>query len=200
MILILLFENSANLASAYGVAVTMTMLCGTILISILAYGLWRWPVWKVALFAVPFLALDLVFVASTSLKITSGGWVPILIGAVLFTILMTWKDGRALVLKRLEQDALPIDLFIKSISMGEGTKYVPGEAIFLTGTPNIVPHAMLHNIKHNKVLHERNIMLTVITRDVPFVAKQDRVELEQLSEHFYRVFIYYGFRISPIFQ
>ena len=197
LILILLFENSANLASAYGVAVTMTMLCGTILISILAYGLWRWPVWKVALFAVPFLALDLVFVASTSLKITSGGWVPILIGAVLFTILMTWKDGRALVLKRLEQDALPIDLFIKSISMGEGTKYVPGEAIFLTGTPNIVPHAMLHNNKHNKVLHERNIMLTVITRDVPFVAKQDRVELEQLSEHFYRVFIYYGFKDQP---
>ncbi|PWF33073.1 potassium transporter Kup, partial [Yersinia pestis] len=106
------------------------------LISILAYGFWRWPVWKVALFAVPFLALDLVFVASTSLKIASGGWVPILIGAVLFTILMTWKDGRALVLNRLEQDALPIDLFIKSISMGEGTKFVPGDAIFLTGTPN----------------------------------------------------------------
>jgi KUP system potassium uptake protein len=197
LILILLFENSANLASAYGVAVTMTMLCGTILISILAYGFWRWPVWKVALFAVPFLALDLVFVASTSLKIASGGWVPILIGAVLFTILMTWKDGRALVLNRLEQDALPIDLFIKSISMGEGTKFVPGDAIFLTGTPNIVPHAMLHNIKHNKVLHERNIMLTVITRDIPFVDRQDRIELEKLSEHFYRVFIYYGFKDQP---
>ncbi len=81
------------LASAYGVAVTMTMLCGTILISVLAYGLWRWPVWKVALFAVPFLLIDFVFVASTSLKILSGGWVPIMIGAVLFTILMTWKDG-----------------------------------------------------------------------------------------------------------
>src|SRR5690606_12397299 len=160
VILILLFENSARLASAYGVAVTMTMLCGTILISILAYGFWRWPIWKVVLFATPFLMLDLVFVASTSLKIASGGWVPILLGAALFTILMTWKDGRALVLNRLEKDALPIDLFIKSISMGEGTKFVPGDAIFLTGTPNIVPHAMLHNIEHNKVLHERNIMLT----------------------------------------
>ena len=124
LILILLFENSENLASAYGVAVTMTMLCGTILISILAYGLWRWPMWKVALFAVPFLLLDTVFVASTSLKILSGGWVPILIGAVLYTILMTWKDGRALVLKRLEKDSLPIDLFIKSISMGSETKFV----------------------------------------------------------------------------
>lgn len=87
---------------------------------------------------------------STSLKILSGGWVPILIGAVLYTILMTWKDGRALVLKRLEKDSLPIDLFIKSISMGSETKFVPGDAVFLTGTPNIVPHAMLHNIKHNK--------------------------------------------------
>ena len=95
LILILLFENSARLASAYGVAVTMTMLCGTILISVLAYGFWRWPMWKVALFAVPFLTLDLIFVASTSLKIVSGGWVPILIGAIMYTILMTWKDGRA---------------------------------------------------------------------------------------------------------
>ncbi|MFV5464849.1 KUP/HAK/KT family potassium transporter, partial [Acinetobacter sp. 207] len=135
LILILLFENSARLASAYGVAVTMTMLCGTILISVLAYGFWRWPMWKVALFAVPFLTLDLIFVASTSLKIVSGGWVPILIGAIMYTILMTWKDGRALVFNRLEKDALPIDLFIHSISMGNETKFVPGDAIFLTGTP-----------------------------------------------------------------
>ena len=197
LILILLFENSANLASAYGVAVTMTMLCGTILISILAYGFWRWPMWKVALFAVPFLTLDLIFVASTSLKIVAGGWVPILIGAVMFTILMTWKDGRALVIKRLEKDALPIDLFIQSVSMGNETKFVPGDAIFLTGTPNIVPHAMLHNIKHNKVLHERNIMVTVITRDIPFVAQQDRIQVEKLDDRFYRISMYYGFKDQP---
>ncbi|MBC6675615.1 MAG: potassium transporter Kup [Acinetobacter sp.] len=197
LILILLFENSENLASAYGVAVTMTMLCGTILISILAYGLWRWPMWKVALFAVPFLLLDTVFVASTSLKILSGGWVPILIGAVLYTILMTWKDGRALVLKRLEKDSLPIDLFIKSISMGSETKFVPGDAVFLTGTPNIVPHAMLHNIKHNKVLHERNIMVTVITRDIPFVPSQERSSVEKLDVRFYRITLYHGFKDQP---
>lgn len=197
LILILLFENSENLANAYGVAVTMTMLCGTILIAILAYGLWRWPMWKVALFAVPFLLLDMVFVASTSLKILSGGWVPILIGAVLFTILMTWKDGRALVLKRLEKDSLPIDLFIKSISMGSETKFVPGDAVFLTGTPNIVPHAMLHNIKHNKVLHERNIMVTVITRDIPFVPSQERSSVEKLDVRFYRITLYYGFKDQP---
>lgn len=197
LILILLFENSANLASAYGVAVTMTMLCGTILISVLAYGFWRWPIWKVALFAAPFLLLDLVFVASTSLKIIAGGWVPILIGAVLFTILMTWKDGRALVLKRLEKDALPIDLFIQSISMGSEAKSVPGDAVFLTGTPNIVPHAMLHNIKHNKVLHARNVMVTVLTRDIPYVAPEERSSVEKLDERFYRITLHYGFKDQP---
>ncbi|WP_180055146.1 potassium transporter Kup [Acinetobacter sp. YH12113] len=197
VILILLFENSANLASAYGVAVTMTMLCGTILISILAYGFWRWPVWKVLLFALPFLILDLIFVGSTSLKIVAGGWVPILIGAIVFTILMTWKDGRALLIHHLEKDALPIELFIKSISMGNDTKFVPGEAVFLTGTPNIVPHAMLHNIKHNKVLHERNIMVTVVTRDIPYVPQEERVQIERLDERFYRIFIYYGFKDQP---
>ena len=197
LILILLFKNSANLASAYGVAVTMTMLCGTILITVLAYGLWRWPLWKIILFATPFLILDFIFVASTSLKIVSGGWVPIMIGAVLFTILMTWKDGRALVLKRLERDALPIDLFIKSVNFGSETKFVPGDAIFLTGTPNIVPHAMLHNIKHNKVLHERNIMVTIITKDVPYVSQEERLMTEMLDEHFYRITMYYGFKDQP---
>ena len=197
LILISLFESSANLASAYGVAVTMTMLCGTILISFLAYGFWRWPIWKVLLFAVPFLLIDFVFVASTSLKIIAGGWVPILIGAAMYTVLMTWKTGREIVLARLEKDALPIDLFIKSISMSAETQFVPGAAIFLTGTPNIVPHAMLHNIKHNKVLHELNIMLTVVTRDIPYVAATDRIEIEKLDPRFYRIAIYYGFKDQP---
>ena len=122
---------------------------------------------------------------------------PILIGAVLFTILMTWKDGRALVLKRLEKDALPIDLFIKSISMGSEAKSVPGDAVFLTGTPNIVPHAMLHNIKHNKVLHARNVMVTVLTRDIPYVAPQERSSVEKLDERFYRISLHYGFKDQP---
>jgi len=197
VILILLFENSANLASAYGVAVTMTMLCGTILISFLAYGFWRWPVWKVLLFTIPFLFIDLIFVASTSLKIIAGGWVPILIGAAVYTILMTWKMGREIVLVRLEKDALPIDLFIKSIGMSVETQFVPGAAVFLTGTPNIVPHAMLHDIKHNKVLHELNMMVTVITRDIPYVAAEECIQVEKLDERFYRISMYYGFKDQP---
>ncbi|MBF7688783.1 potassium transporter Kup [Acinetobacter rathckeae] len=197
VILILLFHNSANLASAYGVAVTMTMLCSTILVTAYARSGWKWPVWKLALFAVPFLLMDIVFVSSTSLKILAGGWVPLAIGIVVFTVLITWKNGREIVIQRLEKDALPLELFIKSVSMSDDTKYVPGEAIFLTGTPNIVPHAMLHNIKHNKVLHERNIMITVVTQDVPFVADQDRMYIEKLDERFYRLFLYYGFKDQP---
>ncbi|WP_336932629.1 potassium transporter Kup [Acinetobacter bereziniae] len=197
LLLIVIFQNSANLANAYGVAVTMTMLCDTILIAFLAYGFWRWPKWKVALFAVPFLVIDSVFIGSTSLKIISGGWVPILIGAIVFTILMTWKTGREIVFNRLEKDALPLDLFIKSVSLSDETQFVPGQSVFLTGNPNIVPHAMLHNIKHNKVLHERNIMVTVITRDVPYVPEQERIRVEVLDDRFQRVFVYYGFKDQP---
>jgi KUP system potassium uptake protein len=164
---------------------------------LLAYGFWRWPVWKVLLFAVPFLMIDSVFVASTSLKIISGGWVPILIGAVVYTLLMTWKAGREIVLERLERDALPIDLFIKSIGMSAETQFVPGVAVFLTGTPNIVPHAMLHNIKHNKVLHELNIMVTVMTRDIPYVEEEERTKVEKLNDRFYRISVYYGFKDMP---
>jgi len=197
VLLIVIFQNSANLANAYGVAVTMTMLCDTILISVLAYGFWRWSKWKVALFAIPFLIIDLVFIGSTSLKIISGGWVPILIGAIVFTILMTWKTGREIVFNRLEKDALPLDLFIKSIGLSDDTKFVSGQAVFLTGNPNIVPHAMLHNIKHNKVLHERNVLVTVITRDVPYVTEQERIRVEVLDDRFQRVFVYYGFKDQP---
>ena len=197
LLLILIFQNSANLASAYGVAVTMTMLCDTILIAILAYGFWRWPKWKVALFAIPFLLIDLVFIASTSLKIISGGWVPILIGAIAFCILMTWKDGREIVFNRLSKDSLSLELFIKSVSLSSETIFVPGDAIFLTGNPNIVPHAMLHNIKHNKVLHERNMMVTVITRDVPYVTTQERIRVEVLDDRFQRIYVYYGFKDQP---
>lgn len=197
ILLIVIFQNSANLANAYGVAVTMTMFCDTILISFLAYGFWRWPKWKVALFAIPFLIIDVAFIGSTSLKIISGGWVPIFIGAIVFTILMTWKTGREIVFNRLEKDALPLDLFIKSVSLNDGAMCVPGQAVFLTGNPNIVPHAMLHNIKHNKVLHERNILVTVITRDVPYVPDQERIRVEVLDEKFQRVFVYYGFKDQP---
>ncbi len=193
LILILLFENSENLASAYGVAVTMTMLCGTILISYFGYGIWRRPIGKLRLFAVPFLLLDLVFVASTSLKVLSGGWVPLLIGGIAFMLLMTWKQGRELTFAKLQQGYIATR-FICTNSIGEQANWVEGEAVFLTGTPTVVPHAMLHNMKHNKVLHQKNIILTVKIQDVPYVEESNRFHVETMNQHFYRLELYYGFK------
>lgn len=195
VILILLFESSANLAAAYGVAVTMTMLCSTILISLLAYGYWKWSIPKIILIFVPFLIIDLIFVASTSLKIVAGGWVPIFIGVVVYTLLITWKRGRELMFNKLQTDALPLDIFIKHL--GDNVQIVSGHAIFLTSTPMIVPHAMLHNLKHNKVLHELNFLITVETQDIPYVKDSDRLHIERLSPRFIKIMIHYGFKDEP---
>nr|WP_312821203.1 potassium transporter Kup [Acinetobacter oleivorans] len=192
IILILIFKTSSNLASAYGLAVTLTMLCDTILVAVFIYSAWKWSMPKVLLLIIPFFILESVLVAATSLKILSGGWVPLLIGAIAVTILMTWKRGRELTFAKLEHDTLSLDLFVKSI--GNSVHWVPGDAVFMTGTPNVVPHAMLHNIKHNKVLHQRNILVTVIIEDVPFVAPEERISTETLAEHFFRIKIFYGFK------
>lgn len=192
IILILIFKTSSNLASAYGLAVTLTMLCDTILVAVFIYSAWKWSLPKVLLLIIPFFILDSVLVGATSLKILSGGWVPLLIGAIAVTILMTWKRGRELTFAKLEHDTLSLDLFVKSI--GNSVHWVPGDAVFMTGTPNVVPHAMLHNIKHNKVLHQRNILVTVVIEDVPFVAPEERITTETLAEHFFRIKIFYGFK------
>ncbi|RZF56845.1 potassium transporter Kup [Acinetobacter halotolerans] len=195
IVLILIFQNSSNLASAYGLAVTLTMLCDTILVAVFIYSAWKWSLPKVLLLIIPFLIIDLVLVSATSLKMFSGGWVPLLIGAIAVTILMTWKRGREITFARLEHDTLPLDLFVKSI--GNEVHWVSGDAVFLTGTPNVVPHAMLHNIKHNKVLHERNILVTVVVQDIPYVSQDERIAVETLADHFYRIKIYYGFKDEP---
>jgi len=192
IILILIFKTSSNLASAYGLAVTLTMLCDTILVAVFIYSAWKWSMPKVLLLIIPFFILESVLVAATSLKILSGGWVPLLIGAIAVTILMTWKRGRELTFAKLEHDTLSLDLFVKSI--GNSVHWVQGDAVFMTGTPNVVPHAMLHNIKHNKVLHQRNILVTVVIEDVPFVAPEERISTETLAEHFFRIKIFYGFK------
>ncbi|USA53903.1 potassium transporter Kup [Acinetobacter sp. C32I] len=195
LILILIFQTSSNLASAYGLAVTLTMLCDTILVAVFIYYAWKWSLPKVFLLIIPFFILESVLVAAASLKIFSGGWVPLLIGAVAMIILMTWKRGRELTFTKLEHDTLSLDLFIRSI--GDSVYRVPGDAVFLTGTPNVVPHAMLHNIKHNKVLHERNILATVVIEDVPFVPQEERIHVETLDQQFYRIKIFYGFKDEP---
>jgi len=170
--LVLMFQSSANLASAYGIAVTLTMF-----------------------FAIPLLIPDLLFIASTSLKIVDGGWFPLMMGAITFIIMTTWRRGRELLLNKLQSDTMPLDLFIKSL---ESSAYmVSGTAVFLTSSPKVVPHALLHNLKHNKILHERNILITINTRNIPYVDESERIDVEVLDKHFLRVNAYYGFKEQP---
>ena len=190
------FRSSEALASAYGIAVMMAMLIDSILIFVVMRRLWRWPIVGAALITAPFLAIDLTFLASNSLKIPDGGWFPLLIGGIVFTLLTTWKRGRSLLMQRLAEDAMPLELFIQSIEASPPAR-VPGTAVFLTSTPNRVPHALLHNLKHNKVLHERVVFLTIVTRDIPHVPESERFEIKPLGCDFYRMTGDYGFTEDP---
>ena len=194
--LVLGFRTSDNLAGAYGIAVTMAMLIDSILIFVVMRRLWNWPVWISILITVPLLLIDLTFLASNSLKIPEGGWFPLLIGVVVFTLLTTWKRGRSLLMKRLAEDAMPLDLFIQSIEASPPTR-VPGTAIFLTSTRNRVPHALLHNLKHNKVLHERNVMLTVQILETPVAEADERIEITPMEGQFYGLELRFGFAEDP---
>jgi KUP system potassium uptake protein len=149
-----------------------------------------------AAIALPLLAIDGLFLASNSLKVPEGGWFPLLIGIVVFTLLTTWKRGRALLMSRLAEDSMPLAIFIESIEASPPVR-VPGTAVFLTSTADRVPHALLHNLKHNKVLHERVVFLTIHTQDFPRVPPRERIRLSDLGCSFWRMEAYYGFAEDP---
>lgn len=196
ILLVLTFRTSSNLASAYGIAVTMTMICDTILAMVVAYKLWKWHPASVLVVGIPFLTIDFAFFGATSLKIVQGGWVPLMIGITMVTLMSTWKRGRALLFERLSHETMPLNLFVNSIG-GGSVQTVPGTAVFMTGSHQYVPHAMLHNMKHNKILHERNVLLTLVTRDIPFVSESERFSLTEISHNFYLITGYYGFKEQP---
>jgi KUP system potassium uptake protein len=196
IVLVVGFRNSDNLAGAYGIAVTLAMLIDSILILVVMLRMWKWPAWLAIATAVPLLVVDLTFLSSNTLKIPDGGWFPILIGVVVFTLLTTWKRGRNVLMDRLSEDAMPLDLFIQSVEASPPTR-VPGTAVFLTSTPNRVPHALLHNLKHNKVLHERIVFLTIVTRDIPYVGDDERYEVTPLGCDFFQMTAQYGFKEDP---
>jgi KUP system potassium uptake protein len=196
IVLVVGFRNSDNLAGAYGIAVTLAMLIDSILIFVVMRQLWDWPTWLAISIATPLLLVDLMFLSSNAPKIPEGGWFPILIGIVVFTLLTTWKRGRLVLMERLAEDAMPLDLFIQSIEASPPTR-VPGTAVFLTSTQNRVPHALLHNLKHNKVLHERVVFLTIVTRDVPYVNDDDRFNVKPLGCNFFKMTADFGFKEDP---
>jgi KUP system potassium uptake protein len=194
--LVLGLQNSSNLAAAYGIAVTGTMAIDTLLASLVAYSLWKRSLWAVLALGVLFLVIDLAFFAANLPKIPHGGWFPLVIGAIVFTFLATWKKGRALLLERQADAALPLEPFLESL-MAHPPARVPGTAVFLTTSRLSVPHALLHNLIHNKVLHERVIFLTVMTEEVPFVPEIDQIELQDLGHGAWRLTVRYGFKDEP---
>jgi len=196
MALVVTFKSSGNLAGAYGIAVTGDMVISTLLASFVFYEVWKWNSAKTLIFMAIFLIIDFAFFSANILKIPDGGWFPILIGSVIFVLMTTWKKGRALLYKILKGEAIEINSFISSIGANPPPR-VEGTAIFLTPNPDGVPHALLHNLKHNKVIHEKVIILTVMFMDYPHSLTKDLVTVEKLPYNFYKIIVKYGFKDEP---
>nr|WP_244966714.1 potassium transporter Kup [Pseudoxanthomonas mexicana] len=198
VVLVLSFQSSGALATAYGLSVTGTMLIDTLLLAIVAYT--RWPDsrrWVLPLCGV-FLVIDLAFLFANGAKLVTGigAWVPLFIGITAFTMMRTWRRGRELLHGEVQKDGIRLDTFLPGLMLAPPVR-VPGTAIFLTADKGVVPHALLHNLKHNKVLHERNVFLTVETLTVPYALKKKRLKIEPIGDDFYRVVISYGFAETP---
>jgi KUP system potassium uptake protein len=189
------FQSSTDLAAAYGIAVTGAMTIDTILLAAVMLLIWKWRKIYAVLLISLFLVVDMAYLTSNLTKVPDGGWVPLVVGLVAFTLLTTWSRGRALVSAKLKESAMPIDVFIKSAC--SVANRVPGTAVFLTSTPDGVPPALLHNMKHNKVLHERVVFLTVRTEELPVIEDKDRVDYLDLGNGFARVIVHYGFVQDP---
>jgi len=194
--LVLGFGSSSNLAGAYGVAVTATMAIDSLLIFFVMRKLWNWSLWVALPISAFFLFIDLSFFSANVLKIFEGGWFPVVVGVVVFVLLSTWKRGREILFAKLHPGAIPLDPFIKSITQHPPVR-VPGTAVFLTASQEGVPHALLHNLNHNKVLHERVVLLTVRSEDIPHVPDSQRIDVAPLGHDFFRVTVHYGFKDEP---
>ncbi|MDP3743354.1 MAG: potassium transporter Kup [Methylotenera sp.] len=196
MALVIGFGSSGDLAAAYGIAVTGDMVITTLLAGIVFHNIWGWSKLRTGILVVLFLTVDIAFFSANVLKIPDGGWVPLVIGTLIFTLMITWKTGRSMLYLHLKNEAMALDPFIEAIGSHPPTR-VPGTALFMTPNLEGVPHAMLHNLKHNKVLHERVVILTVKFLDFPHASLEDRVEVTALPHEFYKVTVRYGFKDEP---
>jgi KUP system potassium uptake protein len=194
--LVLAFRTSTSLASAYGVSVAGTMLIDTLLLALLARSQWkRARVWVLPVCLVVVI-IDIGFLVANGVKFFHGAWFPVVLGIVVFTLLRTWRRGRELLHAEVRKEGIQIDIFLPGLMLAPPVR-VPGTAIFMTADKGVVPHALMHNLKHNKVLHERNVFLTVETLQVPYAAKDRRLKIEPIGDDFYRVLIRYGFMETP---
>ena len=191
IILVLVFQRSSNLTAAYGIAVTGAMMIDNFLLAVVLFQLWKWKPWLALPLLAVFFLLDFAYLSANLTKIPDGGWVPLMMGLAIFTLLTTWSRGRALMRQNMAEGTIPIEVFAKSAHASAAR--VPGTAIFMASTNTGVPSALLHNIKHNKVLHERVVILTVDIQDVPYMDEGERSSIKDLGQGFYRMTLRYGF-------
>ncbi|MEY4713212.1 MAG: hypothetical protein RIS88_2662 [Pseudomonadota bacterium] len=193
---VVMFRSSSNLAAAYGIAVTLDMLITTTLTFFVIRHAWKYPLWLCVGATGAFFLIDITFFASNLLKLLDGGWFPLMIGGGIFTLMMTWKTGRAILNDKLKTDAIDLKSFLESVFVSPPTR-VDGTAVFLTAETGAVPNAMLHNLKHNKVLHAQNLFVTVQHHEVPWIGLGKRIEIEPLGHGCWQVIVHYGFKNDP---
>ena len=194
--LVVAFQNASALALTYGVALSGTMTITTILFAIVMRRLWRWSKWKVAAITTLFLVVDLAFVAANLLKVPLGGWFPLIVAALVYVLMSTWKKGRVRLSRIVRENTLPMELFLDDIRRRQPYR-VPGTAVFMTSEPGGAPPVLLHHLKHNKVLHEKVMLMSVHTEEIPQVRDRERVQCSELGEGFYQVVAHYGFMETP---
>jgi KUP system potassium uptake protein len=196
VLLVGVFKTSGALASAYGIAVVTTMVVDGLLAFIVVWKLWHWPLWRVVLIVAPLIIVDVTFFSANLLKLLEGAWAPLLFGASMVLLILTWRRGTNILAQKTRRTEVPLDALLTSLEK-KPPHTVPGTAVFLTSHPEFAPTALLHNLKHNKVLHEHNVILTVITTDTPRVSEDERVKMERVSALFSRVALKFGYMESP---
>jgi len=196
LLLVGLFRTSSALASAYGIAVATTMVVDGLLAFVVIWKLWKWRLWQTVVLILPFVVVDVTFFSANFLKLFEGAWAPLLFGATMVLLILTWRRGTGILANKTRRIEVPLDTLFRNLEK-KPPHFVPGTAVFLTSDPEFAPTALLHNLKHNKVLHEHNVILTVVTADTPRVPEDDRVKITPLSSHFSRVSLKFGYMEQP---
>jgi KUP system potassium uptake protein len=196
VVAVITFKNSSNLAGAYGVSVTAALVIDSLMAFFVIWNYWRWPLWKVSAFLIPLLLIEQTFFAANIMKLLEGAWFPLLIAALLSAIMLTWVKGTTILSKLTRRNEADLDWLVRKLEAKPPTR-VPGTAIFLTADVDYAPTALMHNLKHNRILHERNIVLSIRTEETPRVPRHERVEIDRSNETFIRVIASYGFMETP---
>ena len=196
VVLVVVFKSSNALASAYGIAVTTTMVVDATLGFIVIWKLWKWSPWLAGITIIPFLMIDFTFFSANLLKLFDGAYAPLTFGFLLILLMATWRKGTRILSEKTRQGEVPLEVLIHSLEK-KPPHIVAGTAVFLTSDPESAPTSLLHNLKHNKILHEKNVVLTVSTGDTPRVSDKDRIQVEQLSPRFIRVSMKFGYMETP---